>query len=143
MFLEMWQISTGQQEDFQTYYPWSEQPCTISGEGFVQPYADSPLDTENVGKHIYLQILNQARDADHYATPMGQVGHPHDHLLLLSEPGPRGGRVYEYEKGFMHAKTFVCDDRVATVNLDFRSLYLHFECGALLFDSPAIRDIKQ
>ena len=57
-----------------------------------------------------------------------------------------GVRVYEYEKGFMHAKTFVCDDRVATVgttNLDFRSLYLHFECGALLFGGPVIQDIKQ
>lgn len=57
-----------------------------------------------------------------------------------------GVQGYEYEKGFVHAKTFVCDDQGATVGtttLDFRSLYLHFECGALLFGSPAIQDIKQ
>ena len=59
----------------------------------------------------------------------------------------RGGvKVYEYSQGFMHAKTFVCDDRVAvvgTTNLDFRSLYLHFECGTLLFGGRAIADIKK
>ncbi|WP_243093286.1 phospholipase D-like domain-containing protein [Pseudoflavonifractor sp. AF19-9AC] len=175
MFLEMWQICTGRQEDFQIYYPWSGQPCTVSGEGFVQPYADSPLDTENVGEHVYLQILNQARDYVYINTPYLIVDDsmvsaltlaakrgvdvriitPHRwdkwaiHMTTRSyyrDLVRAGVRVYEYEKGFMHAKTFVSDDRVATVgttNLDFRSLYLHFECGALLFGSPAIQDIKQ
>ena len=175
MFLEMWQIYTGQQEDIQTYYPWSEQPCTVSGKGFVQPYADSPLDTENVGEHVYLQILNQAQDYVYINTPYLIVDDSMvSALTLAAKRGVdvriitpyrwdkwaihmttrsyyrdlvrAGVRVYEYEKGFIHAKTFVCDDRVATVgttNLNFRSLYLHFECGALLFGSPAIRDIKQ
>ena len=56
-----------------------------------------------------------------------------------------GIHIFEYEPGFMHAKIFVCDERVAavgTTNLDFRSLYLHFECGALLLNSPAIIDMK-
>ena len=56
-----------------------------------------------------------------------------------------GVKVYEYEKGFIHAKTFVSDDRFATigsVNLDYRSLFHHFECGALLYDKPCIEDIK-
>ena len=45
----------------------------------------------------------------------------------------------------MHAKTFVSDDIVATVgttNLDYRSLYLHFECGVLMCETNAIKDIK-
>lgn len=53
--------------------------------------------------------------------------------------------AYEYTNGFIHAKTFVSDDRTATVgttNLDFRSLYLHFECGALL-DSTAVMEVKE
>lgn len=57
-----------------------------------------------------------------------------------------GVKVYEYTNGFIHSKTFVSDDRTATVgttNLDFRSLYLNFECGALLFDSPAVREVKE
>lgn len=69
MFLEMWQVCTGQRENIRVYYPWLEQPCTVSGEGFVQPYADSPLDTENVGEHVYLQILNQAQNYVYINTP--------------------------------------------------------------------------
>ena len=41
-----------------------------------------------------------------------------------------GVQIYQYTPGFIHAKCFVCDDEIATVgsvNLDFRSLYLHFE----------------
>jgi cardiolipin synthase len=55
-------------------------------------------------------------------------------------------RIYEYTPGFLHAKSFVCDDHIATVgsvNMDYRSLFLHFECGALLLDDPVIADIKQ
>ena len=56
-----------------------------------------------------------------------------------------GVRIYEYTPGFMHSKQFVCDDEVATVgtvNLDFRSLYLHFENGCWFYDCQAVRDIK-
>ncbi len=56
-----------------------------------------------------------------------------------------GVKIYEYTPGFNHAKTFVCDGRyatVGTVNLDFRSLYLHFECGVWLCDAPVIADIE-
>ena len=48
-----------------------------------------------------------------------------------------GVKIYEYTPGFVHAKSIVCDDRitlVGTINMDFRSLYLHFECGRI-FDS--------
>ena len=48
--------------------------------------------------------------------------------------------------GFLHSKVFVSDDKVATVgtlNLDYRSLYLHFECGTYIFESSVIKDIKK
>jgi len=58
----------------------------------------------------------------------------------------RGGvKIYSYTPGFDHAKTFVSDDRVAVVgtqNLDYRSLYLHFEDGVCLYDSKKIPDIR-
>ena len=57
-----------------------------------------------------------------------------------------GVRIYEYAPGFLHAKSFVCDDSIAavgTVNMDYRSLFLHFECGTLLLDDPVIADIKR
>ena len=51
-------------------------------------------------------------------------------------------KIYEYTPGFIHAKNFVVDDRyatVGTVNLDYRSLFLHFEDGVWLCDAPCIR----
>ena len=56
-----------------------------------------------------------------------------------------GVRIYEYTPGFIHAKNFVVDDRfatVGTVNLDYRSLFLHFEDGVWLCEAPCIRDIR-
>lgn len=57
-----------------------------------------------------------------------------------------GVRIYEYTPGFVHAKQCVCDDEIAvigTINLDYRSLYLHFENGVLLYDCQAVTDMKQ
>lgn len=56
-----------------------------------------------------------------------------------------GVRIFEYEPGFVHAKVFVSDDEkaaVGTINLDFRSLYLHFECGTFLYRCPVIGEIE-
>jgi cardiolipin synthase len=47
-------------------------------------------------------------------------------------------RIFEYLPGFIHAKNLVADGKramVGTVNLDYRSLYLHYECGICLFDT--------
>ncbi len=57
-----------------------------------------------------------------------------------------GVKIYKYEPGFIHAKVFVCDDiyaTVGTINLDYRSLYLHFECGVFLSHCSEIEVIKQ
>ena len=57
-----------------------------------------------------------------------------------------GVKIYEFTPGFCHAKLCISDDKVATcgtINLDFRSLYHHFENGVLLYKVPAIADIKQ
>ena len=56
-----------------------------------------------------------------------------------------GVRIYEYTPGFVHAKVFVCDDReavVGTINLDYRSLYHHFECATYLYGVDCIADIE-
>lgn len=57
-----------------------------------------------------------------------------------------GVQIYEYEPGFVHAKVFVSDDckaTVGTINLDYRSLYHHFECGTYLYASPEVPKIEQ
>ena len=56
-----------------------------------------------------------------------------------------GVKIYEYLPGFVHAKSAVCDDSIAyigTCNLDYRSFYLHYECGAFMYDVPEIADMK-
>lgn len=112
MFLEMWELCTGIDEDYALYYPWKTAPCEVESDGFVQPYADSPMDKENVGEHVYLQIINNAKRyvyintlpdhrrqygiralpcrqerrgcAHRYTAQVGQVGGTHDHTILLS-----------------------------------------------------------
>lgn len=57
-----------------------------------------------------------------------------------------GVQIYEYTPGFVHAKVFVADDDTATVgtiNLDYRSLYLHFECGTFIYNNSEIDRIER
>ena len=57
-----------------------------------------------------------------------------------------GVKIYEYTPGFVHAKGLLSDDRyaaVGSVNLDYRSLYLHFECGAWMYGTDCIPDIRR
>ena len=65
------------------------------------------------------------------------------HYRSLSEAGVK---IYEYTPGFVHAKVFVCDDEkavVGTINLDYRSLYHHFECAAYLYRTSCIPQIEE
>ncbi|MGN0665949.1 MAG: cardiolipin synthase [Huintestinicola sp.] len=57
-----------------------------------------------------------------------------------------GVRIYEYTPGFIHAKSFISDDDVGvvgTINMDYRSLYLHFECGLLMYGVDILEDLKK
>lgn len=57
-----------------------------------------------------------------------------------------GVKIYQYKPGFVHAKCFVCDDEIATVgsiNMDYRSLYLHFECGVWMYQSQAVAQVRE
>ena len=61
--------------------------------------------------------------------------------LILS-----GVKVYEYTPGFVHAKAMLCDDKVAgigSVNLDYRSLFLHFECNSIFYKADIIGELKK
>lgn len=56
-----------------------------------------------------------------------------------------GVQIYEYTPGFVHAKVFTSDDEkavVGTINLDFRSLYLHFEDAVYLYRNAAVYDVE-
>ena len=172
-FLQMWEVCRKEQEDLTRYFP-KEPFSSFKSKGLVLPYADNPLDDENVGERVYLQIISSAQKYVYITTPYliiddkmtaaliiaaksgvdVRIVVPHHwdkrivHMTTRSyyrELIEAGVRIYEYTPGFMHAKTVVSDDVIATVgstNFDFRSLYLHFECGVLLYDHESIGAVK-
>ena len=173
MFLQMWNSFRKEDEDFNKYkYVFSEK---YEENGFVVPYAESPLDDQFTGEDIYLNILNQAKKYVYIYTPYLIIDTDMINSMILAArrgidvrivvPGVpdkktvytltlsyfetliKGGvKVYTYTPGFIHSKVFVSDDEVATVgtiNLDYRSLFLHFECGIYMKDTNIIGDIKQ
>lgn len=161
--------------DYTCFRPDSNTYTNCTGEGVVQPYTDSPLDDEAVGENVYLNILAAAKDYVWITTPYLIIDEQMEKALCTAvksgidvriiTPGipdkkiinettksyypnliANGVKIYEYTPGFVHAKTFLCDDKYATVgsvNLDYRSLYLHFECGVWMKDTECISDIKR
>ncbi len=175
MFLQMWSALSGERIDYGKFRPhvWHEQE--FEDDGFVQPYADTPLDHETVGENVYLNIINRAKRYVYIFTPylitdnemmtalklaaksgidvrIVTPGIPDKKLVFLLTRSYYGAlleagvRIFEYKPGFLHAKSFVSDDRIAvvgTVNLDFRSLYLHFECGVWMYGTEAVLQIRE
>ena len=65
------------------------------------------------------------------------------HYMSLLEAGVK---IYEYTPGFVHAKVCVSDDEkgvVGTINLDYRSLYHHFECATYMYRTDCVADIER
>lgn len=161
-------------ENYDEYRPDPSVWQTFSGAGYVQPYTDNPLDDEALAENIYLHILYHATRYVWITTPYLIIDEQMKQALCTAAksgvdvriitPGipdkktvnettkayyayllKNGVKVYEYTPGFLHAKTFLCDDlygTVGSVNLDFRSLYLHFECGVWLYKTPCLADMK-
>lgn len=187
MFLQMWnsmekeQVYEKNRLDASVPYEaipekrkaFSDENKENQANGYVIPYYDSPMDKENVGEMVYMDILNRAKDYVYIMTPYLILDNemltalkfaakrgvdvriilPHipdkryafvlakEHYKELLEAGVK---IYEYTPGFVHAKVFVSDDRkavVGTINMDYRSLYLHFENAAYLYEVPAVQDI--
>ena len=98
-----------------------------------------------------LTALHQRRQvwggrADHHPPHPGQVVCPCGDPVPLSDAACEAGvKIYEYTPGFIHAKTFVVDDEyavVGTINLDYRSLYLHFECAVWMYQTPSVAQVR-
>ena len=174
MFLTHWNALRKTDDDF-TKFRAPSAPAPATPDGYVAPYGETPFDGEIVAQNIYLNILNQANDYCYICTPYLIIDTEMTNALILAArrgvdvriltPGVPdkkmvwdvtrsfykglilgGVKIYEYTPGFVHAKVFVCDDKIATVgtvNLDYRSLYLHFENGAYLYGSAKVADVKR
>lgn len=175
MFLQMWSVNE-RHCDFSKYLNVGD--CLSAGgyfsNGFVMPFGDCPLDEYDVGKSVYMDILNRAKDYVYIMTPyMIMDGELENSLTFSAERGvdvriilphisdsfvaqalakthykkllDAGVKVYEYTPGFVHAKVFVSDDVksvVGSINMDYRSLYHHFECATYMYGTRCIDDIK-
>jgi len=175
MFIEMWDTFCKKEERIDnhlSYKPPADE--TLVTDGFVLPYGDTPLGHERVGENVYVDMLHQAEQYVYIFTPYLIISEKMINALQMTArrgvdvrlitPGipdkkiihrlarsyyscllDAGVKIYEYTPGFLHAKSFVCDDKLAvvgTINLDYRSLYLHFECATLLYQSSVIQDIR-
>lgn len=170
-FLEMWNATNPTHQAMANYL--TAKP--VPSKGFVQPYADSPLDDEYLGEDVYMSIVNHAKKYVYFVTPYLIITEEMTRVLTLAAkrgvdvriitPGTpdkqltymftqsfyrdlvRGGvRIFEYIPGFPHAKMCISDDTVATcgtINLDYRSLYLHFENGVYLSHVDCIAKMKK
>ena len=174
-FLEMWNAISDKDTndlDFKKYICHPEYKACQTG--FVQPYADSPMDNEQVGEEVYISMINKAEKYCWFMTPYLIITDEMTHALCLAAkrgvdvriitPGipdkkfiysitrsfyhglvKHGVRIYEWVPGFCHAKMSVADDCMATcgtINLDYRSLYHHFENGCFMADCQAVIEIR-
>lgn len=175
MFLEMWNAFNKDGDRYAEFIPDSFEECGSADDGYVLSFSDSPLDNESVGESVYTDMLYQAKDYIYITTPYLAIDSELQTALCMAAkrgvdvrmitPGipdkklvyrltrsyyptllRAGVKIYEYTPGFIHAKSFVCDDKlcvVGTINMDYRSLYLHFECGTLMYNNPEIKQVKK
>lgn len=187
-FLELWNVVKNTDTDYSIYLK-KESGVTAAddktggvpekkhstGQGYVQPYSDNPLDDERLGENVYLNMAKGAKKYLYAMTPYLIISEVMASELILAAkrgidvriitPGipdkkiiykitrsyygmlvKHGIRIYEYTPGFCHAKQWVCDDETAvvgTINMDYRSLYHHFENGVFLYNCDAVADIRR
>jgi len=172
IFLEMWRLLDKTPDDFEAMRPRGDVSFEWQ-DGFVQPFADSPLSPEHTASRVFLALIGRARSTLYINTPYlilddafvnaicsaakfgvdVRIVTPHHadkpivhattrsyyHDLLLA-----GVRIYEFSDGFLHSKTIVADGEAAVIgtsNFDYRSLYLHFECGVLMYGTRAVKQL--
>ncbi len=174
MFLSMWEYITYKESHLDAFLPALEYYRQTPSDGILIPYCDSPCDNFQTGEDSYLSMISQAKRYIYISTPYLAIGYEMISALCrasqsgvdvkIMTPGvpdkpvvhslsrsyyqtlvKAGVKIYEYQPGFVHAKTFVCDDELAicgTINLDFRSLCLHHECAVWMYKSSAVGDIR-
>lgn len=143
MFLAMWEYLRGEQESLEDFRPpqLSDLP---PDQGFIQPFADNPLDDETVSETVYFNLINRAEEYLYIYTPylvldsemvaaicaaaktgvdvrLMTPGIPDKPLVFAVTRSyyqpllESGVRIFEYTPGFMHGKAMVADDQVAVV----------------------------
>ena len=176
MFLTMWEYTRDVEEDYRRFRPDKLPPEAAQGAGYyVQPYADNPLDEEAVGEAVYLNLINKAERYVYAMTPYLIISDSVNTALcnaaksgvdvrIITPHIPdkwyvhavtrayyetllqNGVRIYEYTPGFIHAKTMVSGNNLASVgsaNQDYRSYRLNFAANAFTYNEELTAQLKQ
>ncbi len=173
MFLEMWNATEETDTGYEKYFPKSAYEAREGGclQLYADSPLDSELLGENIYLNLiqsaqkslyimtpYLIISDEMARTLTLAAKRGvdvriiTPGIPDKKLIYkvtrsyYAGLAQGGVRIYEYTPGFLHAKQVIADGRVATVgtvNFDYRSLYHHFENGALLYGYDALRSVAR
>lgn len=174
MFAEFWNAFSNDKLSKDTVCA-QKKPEIHGDNGWVLPYYDSPMNEEHASNVLFTEILSVATDYVWFYTPYLILGDAlFDAFIRAAERGvdvriimpgipdkkmvyrlsrsyykdllKAGVKIYEYKPGFVHAKAFVADDKIAgigTVNLDYRSLFLHFECNSVFYKADIIEELKK
>jgi len=171
-FLQMWDGDTKGSSNYEAYRPTVSCSAAGFYQPFMDgPLVDADYIAKNIyklfiynaKKYIYITtpylivdatMLDALRVAANGGTDVRiMVPKKWDkrfvHLVTLSNYQTlleAGVRIFEYTPGFAHAKSIVSDDEhavIGTINMDFRSYYLHYENGVWICDAPVIADIKR
>lgn len=173
LFLQNWNLNTKTLgTDYQLL---QKQYKKYEVSGITIPYGDDFYNNKDIAENIYLYIINNAKQYLNITTPYLLVDNQmQEALIFAAERGVEvsiilpsmpdhfltfcigktfletfvnsGIKVYLYQKGFIHSKTFISDNHIATigsVNLDYRSLFHHFENGVVFIDSPIVSEAKK
>ncbi len=173
MFLQNWNLSEKIEDDYKNYIrnhsvlsydygyvmPYGDSP--MDNENVGEQIYMSILNRATRYVHIvtpYLVIDNETFTMLTHASKSGVeviIMLPHipdkKYMQLLARTYYKdlictGVKIYEYIPGFVHAKSFVADDTeavVGSINLDFRSLYLHFECASYFYKNSVVMDVER
>lgn len=172
MFLEMWDAMAGVETDYAAYliptgYEAKERCCV---QPYADSPLDGELVGENVylnmikGAERYVHIVTPYLILDDELISELTLAAKRGIEVCILTPGipdkklvyqmtrsyysvlaSCGVRIFEYTPGFPHAKMAVCDDEsavVGTINLDYRSLYLHFEDAVFMYGCRAVTDVE-
>lgn len=172
LFINSWNFCTNSHDLAEKFFIEYSEKC--SSKGFSIPFGDIPYSKNPAGKLVYMDIIRSAEKYVYIVTPYLilddemisllkfkafcgidlKIVTPHIpdkkyvHAVTRSdykELIESGVRIYEYSKGFVHAKAIVSDDDYAvtgTVNFDFRSFHLLFENSIFMFRTDAVYQLK-
>lgn len=174
LFISAWNIQSDDPLDVHRYMDIAPEPLDVSGFTVPFGDGPPPLYPDRIGKNVYLGIIYDAKTYVYITTPYLICDHeilsalriaarrgvdvriitPHipdkKLVFLLTRSNYRqlvddGVKVYEYTPGFIHAKNFIADDRIAvcgSINLDYRSLVHNYENAVWMYGLDCIRDMR-